>query len=72
MKRIKEDKELLLVNKKIKKGKLQDVEMQNELIFEILESWVLCKLDEICKMITDGTHQTPKEYGFCFYDFNQF
>jgi hypothetical protein len=45
---------------------------QNELIFEILESWVLCKLDEICKKITDGTHQTPKEYGFCFYDFNQF
>lgn len=60
LKRIKAEKDLLLAEKVIKKGKLQDAETQDELLFKIPKNWVWCKLDEICKNITDGTHQTPK------------
>ena len=60
LKRIKAEKELLIREKLIKQGKLQEAETLDELLFDIPKSWVWCKLDEICKHITDGTHQTPK------------
>ena len=40
-------------------GKLQEAETLEELLFEIPKHWEWCKLDDICKNITDGTHQTP-------------
>ena len=56
---IKAEKDKLIAEKKIKKGKLQEAEVLDELIFNIPESWSWCKLDDICYNITDGTHQTP-------------
>jgi type I restriction enzyme, S subunit len=59
LKKIKTEKERLVREKKIRKGKLQEAETLEELLFEIPEHWEWCKLDDICKNITDGTHQTP-------------
>jgi type I restriction enzyme, S subunit len=59
LKKIKAEKEKLIAEKKIKQGKIQEAEKQEELIFEIPKNWTWCTLDEISKNITDGTHQTP-------------
>ncbi len=59
LKKIKAEKQKLIDNKQIKQGKIQDAELQEELLFEIPENWVWCTLDDISKNITDGTHQTP-------------
>ncbi|PLX14058.1 MAG: hypothetical protein C0594_00525 [Marinilabiliales bacterium] len=59
LERIKAEKEQLIKEKKIKRGKLQEAETLDELLFEIPESWEWCNLDQISKRITDGTHQTP-------------
>lgn len=60
LRRIKAEKQILIEQRKIKQGKLQEAETLDELLFDIPDNWVWCKLDEICKNITDGTHQTPK------------
>ena len=57
--KIKAEKVQLIKEKKIRKGKLQEAEKLEELLFDIPTNWVWCKLDDICKNITDGTHQTP-------------
>ena len=57
--RIKAEKEKLLETREIKNGKLQEAENLNDISFQIPKNWIWCKLDEICKNITDGTHQTP-------------
>ncbi|WP_407494804.1 restriction endonuclease subunit S [Elizabethkingia anophelis] len=57
---IQAEKAQLIKEKKIKQGKLQDAEFQDELIFKIPENWIWTKLDNITLNITDGTHQTPK------------
>ena len=57
--KIKAEKEMLIAEKKVKRGKLQDAEGLDELLFPIPENWEWCKLDDICFNITDGTHQTP-------------
>lgn len=59
LKKIKIEKDILIKDKKIKQGKLQDAEILHELLFDIPNYWVWCKLDDICLNITDGTHQTP-------------
>lgn len=61
---IKKEKDELIKDKKIKQGKLQEAEFQSEL-FQIPSNWIWCKLDDLCTIITDGTHQTPsyKENG---------
>ena len=59
LEKIKAEKERLIKEKKIRKGKLQEAETLDELLFDIPNHWVWCKLDSICKNITDGTHQTP-------------
>jgi len=59
LKKIKAEKEKLIAEKKIKQGKIQEAEKQEELIFDIPRNWTWCTLDEISKNITDGTHQTP-------------
>lgn len=59
LKKIKAEKQKLIDAKEIKQGKIQEAELQEELLFEIPENWVWCTLDDISKNITDGTHQTP-------------
>jgi type I restriction enzyme S subunit len=59
LRKIKAEKEKLIAEKKIKQGKIQEAEKQEELIFDIPKNWTWCTLDEISKNITDGTHQTP-------------
>lgn len=59
LKIIRDEKERLIKEKLIKRGKLQEAETQEELLFEIPKHWEWCKLDDISKNITDGTHQTP-------------
>ena len=57
--KIKAEKAKLIAEKKIKPGKLQESEVLEGLHFEIPKHWVWCNLDDICRNITDGTHQTP-------------
>ena len=59
LKKIKAEKEKLILNKIIKQGKIQEAEQQEGLLFEIPKNWIWCTLDDISKNITDGTHQTP-------------
>lgn len=59
LEKIRAEKERLIKEKVIRKGKLQEAETLDELLFDIPNHWVWCKLDSICKNITDGTHQTP-------------
>jgi type I restriction enzyme S subunit len=59
LKKIRVEKEKLIAEKVIKQGKLQEAEKQEDLLFNIPENWAWCKLDELCRNITDGTHQTP-------------
>lgn len=56
---IQTEKEKLIKEKKIKKGKLQEAEILNNLMFKIPQNWVWAKLDDLSFYITDGTHQTP-------------
>lgn len=59
LRKIKDEKQKLIAEKVIKQGKLQEAEKQEDLLFNIPNNWVWCKLDELCRNITDGTHQTP-------------
>ena len=56
---IQTEKENLIKEKKIKRGKLQEAETLEELIFDIPNNWIWTELDNISINITDGTHQTP-------------
>ncbi len=56
---IQTEKEKLIKEKKIKRGKLQEAETLEELIFDIPNNWIWTELDNISINITDGTHQTP-------------
>lgn len=57
LKRIKAEKE-----KSGKKEKPLPPIKPEEIPFELPESWVWCRMNEICNNITDGTHQTPKYF----------
>ena len=56
---IQTEKEKLIKEKKIKRGKLQEAETLEELIFDIPNNWIWTEIDNISINITDGTHQTP-------------
>ena len=58
LEKIKAEKEKLIAEKKIKRGKIQEPERKG-VLFEIPSNWIWCLLDDICIYITDGTHQTP-------------
>ncbi len=58
LEKIEAEKEKLVVEKKIRRGKIQEPERQ-EVLFDIPTNWIWCLLDDICIYITDGTHQTP-------------
>ncbi|MBD2491980.1 restriction endonuclease subunit S [Aulosira sp. FACHB-615] len=58
--KIRFEKELLMKEGKIKKEKLLPEITVDELEYKIPQTWVWSRLGEICELITDGTHQTPK------------
>jgi type I restriction enzyme, S subunit len=61
LEKIKADKEKLIREKKIKKEKPLPEIKPEEIPFEIPESWMWCRLGELCTKITDGFHHTPKK-----------
>ena len=66
-KQIQAEKQALIKAGKIKKEKLLPEITEDEIPFEIPESWKWVRLSQVCN-ITDGTHQTPKyvEHGIPF------
>lgn len=59
LRRIEVEKERLIKEKQINRGKKQlSVEFRNTQ-FELPNSWIYADLDDITQFITDGTHQTP-------------
>lgn len=67
LKRIRAEKERLIKEGKIKKEKPLPPITEEEIPFEIPESWGWVRLSEVCN-ISDGTHQTPHyvEHGVPF------
>ena len=60
LERIKEEKERLIKDKKIKKEKpLADID-EEEKYFELPIGWQWCRLGRVSRQITDGAHKTPK------------
>lgn len=59
LERIKAEKEQLIKDKKIKKEKPLPPITEDEIPFEIPESWVWCRLGDLCRKVTDGFHNTP-------------
>ena len=60
LERISESREKLIKEKEIKKEKLLPEINEEEKPFDIPKGWEWCRLNDICKLITDGTHSTPK------------
>jgi len=60
LKEIKAEKAKLIKEGKIKKSKPLPPITEDEIPFEIPDSWVWVRLDEICSLISDGTHKTPQ------------
>lgn len=57
---IREEKEKLVKEKKIKKEKPLPPITDEEIPFDIPENWVWCRLAEICTKLVDGDHNPPK------------
>ena len=68
LEQIKLEKEQLIKDKKIKKSKPLPEITEDEIPFEIPESWEWVRLIDLCSLISDGTHKTPAyvEYGVPF------
>lgn len=60
LKRIKAGKEKLIKAGKLKKEKELLPIIMDETPFELAQGWEWCRLAEVCNLITDGTHLTPK------------
>lgn len=58
--KINKEKEKLILEKKITKGKKQISNDLGNIQSTIPESWAYVDLDNISQFITDGTHQTPR------------
>ena len=59
LEQIKAEKEKLIKEKKIKKEKPLPEITEDEIPFEIPESWEWVRLIDLCCLISDGTHKTP-------------
>ncbi len=57
--KIKEDKERLVKSGKVKKQKPLPQINEDAFPFSVPSGWSLVHLEDICELITDGTHQTP-------------
>lgn len=60
LKRIAEEKAQLVKEKKIKKQKALPPISEDEKPFELPNGWGFAHMQDLCELITDGTHQTPK------------
>ncbi|AZI31923.1 restriction endonuclease subunit S [Kaistella carnis] len=58
---IQTEKEKLIKEKKIKKGKPLPPISEEEIPFDIPENWVWCRLENICIKITDGFHHSVQK-----------
>jgi type I restriction enzyme S subunit len=57
--KIKSEKQQAIADGKLKKEKpLAEIAI-DEIPFSIPDSWVWCRLGQVCKKITDGTHHSP-------------
>jgi type I restriction enzyme S subunit len=63
LERIKSEKEALVREKKIKNEKIPLPIIPEDFPFEIPESWVWCRLGELCIDLTYGTSQKAEDYG---------
>lgn len=61
LERIKAEKHKLVKEGKIKKEKPLAPITEEEIPFEIPDSWCWCRLSDICQSITDGDHQPPPQ-----------
>ncbi len=60
LKKIKAEKEKLIKEGKIKKGKELPPIEEDEVPYELPEGWEWCRLGDVCTLITDGSHNPPK------------
>lgn len=60
LEQIKLEKDQLIKDKKIKKSKPLPEIMEDEIPFEIPESWEWVRLEDICTKLVDGDHNPPK------------
>lgn len=60
LQRIKAEKQKLIAAGKLKKEKEFSGLGQKSLMFDLPMGWTSCRLGDICHLITDGTHHTPK------------
>ncbi|TFH93697.1 restriction endonuclease subunit S [Vibrio ouci] len=60
LERIAEEKAQLIKEKKIKKQKALPPISDDEMPFELPSGWEFAHMQDLCSLITDGTHQTPK------------
>ena len=60
LERIAEEKEQLIKDKKIKKQKALPTLSNKDAPYNVPSSWQFTYLQDLCSLITDGTHQTPK------------
>lgn len=58
--KIKEEKEKLVKDQKIKKFKYLPFIDEDKLPFNLPENWKYVRIDEVCFQVTDGVHSTPK------------
>jgi restriction endonuclease S subunit len=61
LKRIQIEKQQLIKDKKIKVQKTLPIISEDEKPFKLPDSWIWCRLGDICNKITDGFHNTPKK-----------
>ena len=61
LERIREEKERIIKEGKIKRGKKGAAETTQEVPFEIPESWEWVRLEDFVMAVTDGDHQPPPQ-----------
>lgn len=61
LKKIAEEKQKLIKEGKIKKQKALQAITEDEIPFDIPESWEWVRLEDVTKSITDGDHQAPPQ-----------
>ncbi len=60
LKKINAEKERLVKEGKFKKGKPLPPIKEDEIPFEIADSWIWCRLNDVCQSIVDCPHSTPQ------------
>jgi type I restriction enzyme S subunit len=63
LKKIAAEKEQLIKDKKIKKQKLLPPIDDDEKPFELPDGWLWSRLGVVCKKVTDGSHNPPRDAG---------